>query len=110
MNRIYYITYSSIPSSLPSSLQIIKTCENLSKNKYKVTLIKPGTGTDKVSIKRYYGIVEDIEIKEFLSIKKFPVGFEYYLYSFYCLFFILKKKKFYKNKEKFFCLLLIIII
>ena len=56
MNRIYYITYSSIPSSLPSSLQIIKTCENLSKNKYKVTLIKPGTGTDKVSIKRYYGI------------------------------------------------------
>ena len=47
MKNIYYITFSSIPSSLPSSLQIIKTCENLSKNKHKVTLIKPGTGNKK---------------------------------------------------------------
>ena len=109
MNRIYYITYSSIPSSLPSSLQIIKTCENLSKNKYKVTLIKPGTGMDKVSIKRYYGIEEDIKIKEFLSIKKFPVGFEYYLYSFYCLFFILKKKNSITITRNFFaCYLLLL--
>ena len=44
MREINYITFSSIPSPLPSSLQIIKTCESLSKFNYNVTLIKPGTG------------------------------------------------------------------
>ncbi len=92
MKNIYYITYSSIPSILPSSLQIINTCENLSKNKNSVTLIKPGTGLKKISIKEFYGLKENIRIKEFSSIKSFPRGINYYLYSFYCLFFILKKK------------------
>ena len=32
MKKINYVHFSSIPSSLPSSLQVIKTCENLSKN------------------------------------------------------------------------------
>ena len=41
MKKINYITFSSIPSSLPSSLQIIKTCESLSKYNNDVTLIKP---------------------------------------------------------------------
>ena len=52
MNKIYYITYSSIPSRLPSSLQIINTCENLIKYDNLVTLVKPGTGIKKVSIKK----------------------------------------------------------
>ena len=47
MNKINYVTFSSIPSSLPSSLQIIKTCENLSKHNYNVTLIKPELGIKK---------------------------------------------------------------
>ncbi len=91
--NIYYITYSSIPSELPSSLQIIKTCEGLSKNKNFVTLIKPGTGYKKVSIKEYYGLKQNINIKEFKSIKSFPRGIKFYLYSLYCLFYILRKKK-----------------
>jgi glycosyltransferase involved in cell wall biosynthesis len=93
MKNIYYITFSSIPSSLPSSLQIIKTCENLSKNNHKVTLIKPGTGNKKISIKKFYDLKEKVYIKEFSSINSFPQGFKFYLYSFFCLFFILKKKK-----------------
>ncbi len=92
MKKIYYITYSAIPSILPSSLQIINTCENLSKNNRFVTLIKPGTGLKNISIKQFYGLKENICIKEFSSIKRFPRGINYYLYSFYCLFFILKKK------------------
>lgn len=90
--NIYYITYSSIPSELPSSLQIIKTCEGLSKNKNLVTLIKPGTGNKKISIRKFYDLKENINIKEFKSIKDFPRGIKFYLYSFYCLFYILKKK------------------
>ena len=90
MEKIYYITYSSIPSILPSSLQIIKTCESFSQNKYDVTLIKPGTGDKTVSIKKYYNLKDIVKIKEFKSFKTFPKGLNFYLYSFYCLFFILK--------------------
>lgn len=92
MKKIYYITYSSIPSLLPSSLQIIKVCESFSKNNYKITLIKPGTGNKKISIKKYYGLKHNVEIKEFSSINSFPQGLKFYLYSFYCLFFLLNKK------------------
>jgi glycosyltransferase involved in cell wall biosynthesis len=93
MKKINYIHFSSIPSNLPSSLQVIKTCENFSKNNYKVTLIKPGTGNKKTSIKKYYGLKYDIRIKEFKSIKSFPLGLKFYLYCIYCLFFILTSKK-----------------
>ncbi len=93
MREINYITFSSIPSPLPSSLQIIKTCESLSKFNYNVTLIKPGTGNKKFSIKKYYGLSQNVNIKEFIYFKKFPKGLEFYLYCFACLFFILKKKK-----------------
>ncbi|MDC1053068.1 glycosyltransferase [Candidatus Pelagibacter sp.] len=93
MQKIYYITYSSIPSLLPSSLQIIKTCESLAKSKYDVTLIKPGTGNKNYSIKKYYNIKEKVSIKEFSSIKKFPQGIKFYLYSVYCLLYILKQKE-----------------
>ena len=93
MNKIYYVAFSSIPSSLPSSLQIINTCEKLSKLKYDVTLVKPGTGNKKVSIKKYYGLKENFKVKQFLSINNFPQGFKFYLFCFYSLFFILKEKK-----------------
>ena len=93
MNNIYYITYSSIPSALPSSLQIIKTCENLRKYNHHVTLVKPGTGKKDVTIKKYYDLKENIKIKEFSKFKVFPQGFNFYLYSLYCLIFILNKKK-----------------
>ncbi len=104
MKKIYYITYSAIPSILPSSLQIINTCENLSKNKNLVTLIKPGTGLKNISIKQFYGLKENIKIKEFSSIKSFPRGFNYYLYSFYCLYYIIQKKKSNNYYKKLFCL------
>ena len=93
MKKINYVHFSSIPSNLPSSLQVIKTCENFSKNNYEVTLIKPGTGNKKISIKKYYGLKYDIRIKEFKSIKSFPQGLKFYLYCIYCLFFILTSKK-----------------
>ncbi len=93
MEKINYVTFSSIPSSLPSSLQIIKTCESLSINKYDITLIKPGTGNKKFSIKKYYGLKHDVKIKEFNNFKSFPKGLNFYLYCFVCLFFILKKKE-----------------
>jgi len=93
MKKIYYITYSSIPSLLPSSLQIIKICENLAKSKYDVTLIKPETGNKNYSIKKYYNIKKNVSIKEFSYIKKFLQGIKFYFYSVYCLLYILKQKE-----------------
>lgn len=90
MKKINYVTFSSIPSSLPSSLQIIKTCESISKCGYKVTLLKPGTGYKKISISKYYNLQSKVNIKEFHFFNTFPRGAEFYLYSLCCLFFILR--------------------
>ena len=109
MKKINYVHFSSIPSNLPSSLQVIKTCENFSKNNYNVTLIKPGTGNKKISIKKYYGLKHDIKIKEFKSIKSFPQGFKFYLYCTYCLLFILgNKKSITISRSYFICYLLLL--
>lgn len=91
--NIFYVAFSSIPSSLPSSLQIIKTCENLSKNNYKVTLVKPATGDKKITISKFYDLKFRVNIKEFSRFKSFPLGLNFYLFCFYSLFYILKKKK-----------------
>ena len=53
MKNINYVHFSSMPSSLPSSLQVIKTCESLSRNNHYVTLIKPGTGEKKNFYKKF---------------------------------------------------------
>lgn len=90
MKKINYIHFSSIPSSLPSSLQVVKTCESFSKNNYDVTLIKPGTGYKFVSISNYYNLKSKFSVKEFKSIDKFPQGLNFYLYCFYCLNYVLK--------------------
>ena len=109
MKKINYITFSSIPSPLPSSLQIIKTCESFSKNEYDVTLIKPGTGNKKFSLRKYYGLKYDIKIKEFNSINNFPQGINFYLYCIYCTFFILSRKDSITITRNFFiCYLLLL--
>jgi len=109
MKKINYVHFSSIPSYLPSSLQVIKTCESLSKNNYDVTLIKPGTGNKKFSIKKYYGLKHKVDIKEFTSINSFPQGLKFYLYCFYCLFFILKiKNSITISRSYFICYLLLL--
>ena len=109
MKKINYVHFSSIPSSLPSSLQVIKTCESFSKNNYDVTLIKPGTGNKTVSITKYYGLKNKVNIKEFSSIDSFPQGLKFYLYCFYCLIFILKiKNSITISRSYFICYLLLL--
>jgi glycosyltransferase involved in cell wall biosynthesis len=109
MKIINYVTFSSIPSSLPSSLQIIKTCESLSRYKHDVTLIKPGTGNKKISLKKYYGLKHNVNVKEFDSFNSFPRGYKFYMYCFYCLFYILNKKDSITiSRNYFICYLLIL--
>ena len=109
MKKINYVTFSSIPSSLPSSLQIIKTCESLSRYNYDVTLIKPGTGNKKISLKKYYGLKYNVNVKEFSFFDSFPKGLKFYMYCFYCFFYILNKKDSITiSRNYFICYLLIL--
>ena len=98
-----------MPSHLPSSLQVIKTCESFSKNDYNVTLIKPGTGNKKFSIKQYYGLKHEVNIKEFSSIKSFPQGFKFYTYCIYCLLYILKIRNSISISRNFFIIYLLLL-
>ena len=54
--NISYVSNSSCPSHVPSSLQIVKTCEFLSKNGNNVSLIIPNTSQSKLSINNFYDI------------------------------------------------------
>ena len=109
MKKINYVTFSSIPSSLPSSLQIIKTCESLSRYNYDVTLIKPGTGNKKISLKKYYGLKYNVNVKEFSFFDSFPKSYKFYMYCFCCFFYILiSKDSITISRNYFICYLLIL--
>lgn len=79
--RISYIANSSCPSELPSSLQIVKTCEYLSKHGNKVNLIIPNSAVIKLSVEEFYDIKFKFKIIRLLKFKKFPIGIYYYLFS-----------------------------
>ena len=80
--NICYISNSAAPSNNASSLQISKLCETLSKFGNKVTLILPNTGYLNKSYNYFYNIKYKFIIKRIKYFDKFPVGINYYLYSF----------------------------
>ncbi len=79
--KITYISNSSCPSHVPSSLQIVKTCEYLSKEKNDVSLIIPNTSQSKLSINKFYDVKSKFKIIRLLNFKKFPLGLDYYYFS-----------------------------
>ena len=84
--RISYLFNSSLPSINPGSLQVIKTCESLSKFSNQVFLISPNTGL-KVNIKKFYGLKKSPKILKIKYFKKFPQGINYYLFSLISIFY-----------------------
>lgn len=78
--NICYIANSSFPSHVPSSLQIVKTCEYLAKEN-EVSLIIPNTSKSRISIFNYYNIKFKFNVIKMLRFKKFPLGANYYLFS-----------------------------
>ena len=88
--NITYISLSSAPSHVPSSLQIVKTCEALTSFNHKVNLIVPNTSKDKKSIFSYYAVKHKFNFYKINFIKKFPLGISFYLFIFLS---IIKAKK-----------------
>ena len=82
--RISYLFNSSLPSTNPGSLQVIKTCEAIKNQSNKVFLITPNTGLNK-NIKKFYGLKNVPIIKKLKYFKSFPQGINYYLFSLFSI-------------------------
>ena len=80
--NICYISNSASPSNNASSLQIAKLCEYVSKDGHTVKLILPNTGY-KQNFFNFYNIKYKYKIERLKYFKKFPIGINYYLYSFF---------------------------
>tara|TARA_B100000965_G_scaffold387574_1_gene391138 strand:- start:255 stop:1370 length:1116 start_codon:yes stop_codon:yes gene_type:complete len=89
--RIGYIFNSSLPSSNPGSLQVIKTCEALIKHNNQVDLITPNTGLN-VSIKNFYNLKKIPTIHKLKIFRQFPIGVKYYLFSIFAVLYSIKFK------------------
>tara|TARA_B100000963_G_C22639753_1_gene679785 strand:- start:4438 stop:5538 length:1101 start_codon:yes stop_codon:yes gene_type:complete len=82
--NICYIFNSALPSKNASSLQTAKLCENISRQGHLVTLILPNTGLKK-NVFNHYNIKHKFKLKRISYFKKFPVGINYYLFTFWAI-------------------------
>ena len=67
--KISYISNSSTPSHVPNSLQIVKTCEYLSKNGNHVTLVVPNTAKFTTSINSFYDVKYTFKLKKAYAVR-----------------------------------------
>ena len=77
--KICYLANTSIPSTNASAIQIVKTCETLSKLNQQVLLI-----TTNVSEKNFfynYDVKYKFNVIKLKKFIKFPLGLKYYLFS-----------------------------
>ncbi len=108
--RICYLSNSSMPSSVASSIQTVKMCEAFSKLNHNVILITTNTSNVKENIFQYYNVKSKFVFKKLAFFKKFPLGINYYLFS---LFSILESLKYnpqlYITRNFFTCFLLVLL-
>ena len=90
--KICYISNSAIPSYNASSLQIIRMCDEFVNLNHDVQLICPDSSKIKTSIYNFYNLKNKFSIKELNRFKSFPLGLNFYLFSFFSIYYSLKKK------------------
>jgi glycosyltransferase involved in cell wall biosynthesis len=79
--RICYLSNSAIPSSLASSIQIVKMCEAFSELDNEVTLISTNVSLKKDNLFKFYNVKSRFDFKRIKYFKTFPLGLKYYLFS-----------------------------
>lgn len=79
--KICYIFPSAMPSKNASSLQTAKMVDALSFFSNLIIFL-PNTGIKKISIKKFYNLKNDFKIFRLKRFSSFPIGFDYYLFSF----------------------------
>ena len=83
--RICYLSNSAIPSTVASSIQIVKMCEAFSELNNEVLLITTNVKKEKVSIFEYYNVKSKFNLKRIKSYTEFPLGIKYYLFSIFSI-------------------------
>ena len=101
--QICYISNSSAPSKNASSLQTAKLCEEISRLGHNVNLILPKTEEFEKDYFKFYNIKYKFKIIRLKYFKKFPIGFNYYLYSFFSILISNFKKQDLYITRNFFC-------
>ncbi len=79
--KISYLFNASIPSNLPSSLQVAKMCEGMRKVVNEVNLITPMPGLKTKYLNDFYNIKTEFNFHKIKYFKKYPMGINYYLFS-----------------------------
>lgn len=104
--RISYLFNSSTPSSNPGSIQVVNTCNGIASLGHKILIITPGTG-EKTTLKKFYGIENNVQLKKIKYFKKFPLGISYYLFSFVSILYAIHLKTEVFITRNFFTLILL---
>ena len=106
--KICYLANTAIPSTNASAIQIVKMCEAFSELKNQVTLIT--TNASNGNIFNFYKIKAKFKFKRLQYFKKFPLGLNFYLFSFLSIIESLKSKPdFYITRNFFTCFLLVLL-
>jgi len=108
--KICYLSNTAIPSSMASSIQIIKMCEAFSDLNNEVTLITTNVKKKKFDTFSFYNVRRKFTIKRLKKFKSFPLGINYYLFSFFSILESLKyKPEIYITRNFFTCFLLVLL-
>jgi len=107
--RICYLSNSAIPSSVASSIQIVKMCEAFSELNNEVILITTNLLKKKQNIFKYYNVKYRFIFTRIKMFKTFPLGFKYYLFSIFSIYESLKyNPEIYITRNFFTCFLLVL--
>ena len=108
--KICYLSNAAIPSSVASSIQIVKMCEAFSKLNNEVILITINDFKSKLNFLNYYNVKSKFLLKRMKKFKSFPLGLNYYLFSLFSILESLKyKPEIYITRNFFTCFLLVIL-
>ena len=108
--RICYLSNSAIPSTVASSIQIVKMCEAFSELKNDVLLITTNVKKKNIDPFKYYNVKNKFNLKRIKNYTEFPLGIKYYLFSIISIFEGLKfNPDIYITRNFFTCFLLILL-
>ena len=108
--NICYLSNAAIPSSVASSIQIVKMCEAFSELNNEVTLITINDSKSKINFLNYYNVKSKFLLKRIKRFRSFPLGINYYLFSIFSVLESLRyKPEIYITRNFFTCFLLVVL-
>ena len=107
--KFCYLSNNAVPSTVASSLQTVRVCEELSLAGNEVYLICPNSSKINVSPQNFYNLKNSFNILKINRFKKFPLGINYYIFSILSVIKSLKFKPDIYITRNFFTVLILIL-